>query len=134
MFDQSRMTNTKLCRPIRDQLVVVRGIATQILISWLQITFGNTLLKPTSFINCSVQQHVVFYIVIVDLNSKTSLVGFIRLYDSGNYDRKGLFVTPECSTINIATVSHQYCSYIFYRSIHLLQFICCNCTLIYDFF
>ena len=34
-------------------------------------------------------------------------------------------------TINIATASYQYLSYLFYRKIHLPRFILCYCTSIY---
>ena len=41
---------------------------------------------------------------------------------------RGLFVTYSCYTFNIYMVSYQYSSYLFFRKIHLLTFICCYCT------
>ena len=42
-----------------------------------------------------------------------------------NTTSRGLFVTHCRYTVNIATVSDQYCPYLYYHKIHLCRYICC---------
>ena len=72
---------------------------TQIYITWLQLIFGNTLLYPISVRDFPGPEHSVFFIFIVDIISRSALVGFSRLHASGYYYRKGpvCFVLKFCS-------------------------------------
>ena len=47
---------------------------------------------------------------------------------------QGFFVTSWCSTINIATMSYQYCSRIFHCNIHLRRFMFSYFTFIYGIY
>ena len=75
--------------------------------------------------------HLLF--AIVGLVSRISLVGYCMSRANCYYERKG----PVCYVLTFYNqysygAIYQCCSYLFYREIHLLRFICCNCTLIYD--
>ena len=111
---------------------MVREILTQKYITWLQVILGNTLLYQVSVSDCPGLACGIFCILIVDLVSRRALVVFSLLRAHNITTTRGLYVMYFFSTVNIATVSYQYCSYLYYHNIHLCRYICCYCPLTYN--
>ena len=57
---------------------------------------------------------------------------FSMLRTSNTTTTRSMSVTYCCYTFNINTVSYQYCSYLYYRKIHLRRYICCYVLLAYN--
>ena len=70
-------------------MIVARYIWTQTQITWLQVIFGNKLLYPVSMSNCHGPECWNFFIYIVDLMLRRTLVVFSMLCASNYHYSKG---------------------------------------------
>ena len=68
---------------------MVKEILTQTLSAWIQLIFGNTLLHPVSVRDLPVPERGVFYILIVDIILRITLVVFSMLRAINYHDNKG---------------------------------------------
>ena len=86
-------------------------------------------MKPTSVRNFPRTDCGVFSIAIVNIISRSALVGFSLLRAIYYYDLMGLVSYLYLMRTFKFTVSYQFMSALRYRNIHLIRFICSYCTL-----
>ena len=79
IFDHRQKAKFERWGSIRGRPTVVRDIVTLVYIVWIQWFLGNTLLKPTSVSYFPGPENDVLSVVIIDLISRSALVGFSLL-------------------------------------------------------